>query len=207
MRTRQRAALRATARRRPALRGRTPMRRATATRAVAALASRASWSPTSGTPSASSVAADRALRPAAARSARPSPARSTFGDHSAAVPFSAITCAKPNAAALRRMLPTLPASCRRSSTTRAVAGAQRRGAGAVASTKPIGAGDSSVLTLANSASGTTRDSFGAACASSRSAGVVPAGVADHRLRTGRPPRAATPGTGARLRARRSPSLR
>ncbi len=50
------------------------------------------------------------------------PARNTFGDHSAAVPLSASTWRTPNAAALRRMLPTLPASCRRSSTTVATAG-------------------------------------------------------------------------------------
>ena len=73
------------------------------------------------------------------------PARSTLGDHSAAVPFSASTCATPNAAALRRMLPTLPASCSRSSTT--VGTSARSGAPA----RPLdqrsrsSAGDSSVL--------------------------------------------------------------
>src|SRR5256885_1464980 len=43
----------------------------------------------------------------------PMPARSTFWLHSAAVPFRATTWLKPKAAALRRMEPTLPASCTR----------------------------------------------------------------------------------------------
>ena len=50
------------------------------------------------------------------------PARSTLGDHSAAVPCNASTWPTPKAAALRRMLPTLPASCSRSSTTLAACG-------------------------------------------------------------------------------------
>jgi hypothetical protein len=52
----------------------------------------------------------------------PMPARSTLGAHSAAVPLSAITWVKPKAAALRRMEPALPASCRRSSTTLGASG-------------------------------------------------------------------------------------
>ena len=47
----------------------------------------------------------------------PIPARNTLGDHKAAVPRRAITCWYPNAAALRKIDPTLPGSCTASSTT------------------------------------------------------------------------------------------
>ncbi len=40
-----------------------------------------------------------------------------LGDHKAALPLTASTCRKPNAQALRKIEPTLPASCTRSSTT------------------------------------------------------------------------------------------
>ena len=100
-----------------------------AARAGAARRRRGNWWPTSGTRRASRSVGHG---PSTSRSPKcaPMPARSTFGDHSAAVPLSAITCAKPNAAALRRMLPTLPASCSRSSTT---VGASARIAGGPAS--------------------------------------------------------------------------
>ena len=56
------------------------------------------------------------------REVRAMPARSTFGDHSAALPFIASTWRTPSAAALRRMVPTLPGSRSRSSTTVATPG-------------------------------------------------------------------------------------
>jgi diguanylate cyclase (GGDEF)-like protein len=82
--------------------------------------------PTSGT---CSAARSSACRPSTSRRPKcaPMPARSTLGDHSAAVPCSASTWPTPKAAALRRMLPTLPASCSRSSTTLAARVDRQRG--------------------------------------------------------------------------------
>ncbi len=95
----------------------------------------------------------------------PMPARSTLGDHSATVPFSAKTWATPKADALRSTLPTLPGSCRRSSTTLGTCGSTRVGGGR-SITKPTAAGDSSALNPANSGTGTIT-TFAAPAASSR----------------------------------------
>jgi len=79
------------------------------------------------------------------------PARNTFGDQSAAVPLRAMICLKPKADALRRIEPTLPASCTRSRITLATPGCSA-GGGARSKTKPMRAGDSSVLTASNKSS-------------------------------------------------------
>ena len=137
--------------RRPALRGPAPRRRARAAR------------PGAGTRRVRTGGEQRHLqarraaparRPRSARSPKcaPMPARSTLGDHSAAVPLSAITWRKPKAAALRRMEPTLPASCRRSSTTVGASAASGRRGGQRRARSPWRAGDSSPLRPANSAS-------------------------------------------------------
>ena len=94
------------------------------------------------------------------------PARSTLGDHSATLPRSASTCVTPKALALRRMLPTLPASCRRSSTTVGACGSIAGLAG-TATRNPMGAGDSSPLKALNTGSASTA-TCGAHSASSRS---------------------------------------
>jgi hypothetical protein len=74
----------------------------------------------------------------------PIAARSTFGDHSAVQPFSASTCRTPNAAAVRRMLPRLPASWIRSRTTADAPGTVAVGPGS-ASNAAIGGGETSAL--------------------------------------------------------------
>ena len=96
-------------------------------------------------------------RPSMRRSPKcaPCPARTTLGDHSAAVPLMASTWRTPKAAALRRMAPTLPASWSRSSTTLAAPASMTGAAGRVSSA-PICAGDSSPLRPLNSVAGTTR---------------------------------------------------
>ena len=71
-------------------------------------------------------------------------ARKTLGDHRAALPLRATTCLKPKAPALRKMEPTLPASCTRSRTTEAASVCTAWAAGK-AITKPMGAGDSKPL--------------------------------------------------------------
>ena len=124
------------------------------------------------------------------------PARNTLGDHSAAVPFNASTCRKPSAAALRRMVPTLPASCSRSSTTES-APVSMRGCVGSASSKPICAGDSRPDTVLNSA-GETTSTFGAASASARSASSA-AATSVISASAGRTPRCTA------ARARWSPS--
>ena len=80
------------------------------------------------------------------------PERKTLGDQSAAVPFNANTCLTPNAAALRKMDPTLPASCKRSSTTVSTAGSMGFCSGS-SNKKPICEGDSKPLMEENKASG------------------------------------------------------
>jgi hypothetical protein len=82
------------------------------------------------------------------------PARSTLGDQSDAVPSRAITWPKPKAAALRRMAPTLPASCTRSRTTLA-ASPRIAGDAGKGTTKATGAGVSSEPSSAIAASATT----------------------------------------------------
>ena len=59
----------------------------------------------------------RRSRKSRARNGRPSPARSTLGDQQNAVPALQYTWPMPAAAALRRIEPTLPGSCRLSSRT------------------------------------------------------------------------------------------
>ena len=99
----------------------------------------------------------------------PMPARSTFGDQSAAVPLIATTCPKPKADALRRMLPTLPASCSRSSTTLGACASSSPWP-AQGSTKPSRAGDSRALSPVISGSGITTTEA-AVLAIARDAGV------------------------------------
>ena len=115
------------------------------------------------------------------------PARSTFGDHSAALPFIASTWRTPSAAALRRMVPTLPGSCSRSSTTVATPGSGCWPLEGRSIRKPIGAGDSSELISGSSASSIT--TISAACsASSRGPGCSQA-EAPTTASAARPPRA------------------
>jgi hypothetical protein len=71
----------------------------------------------------------------------------------------------PKAAALRSTLPTLPGSCRRSSTTVGACGSTCTGGGR-SITMPMAAGDSSALKPANSDAGTTT-TLAAPTASSR----------------------------------------
>ena len=126
MRSSQRAALAAAPPRCPALRGRTPRRTAAAAAPREAPAPHANWSP----------AAARAARPAHRPSSAFDQVQPEVRAHAGAqhlgrpqgraCPSAPAPARTPNAAALRRMLPTLPASCKRSSTTVAASGAQRR---------------------------------------------------------------------------------
>ena len=127
---------------RPALRGPSPRRRARAA-CVPGAATRhgANWWRSAARP-VRPVAPARALRPAAGRNARPCRRAAPWDSTSAAVPLSASTWRKPKAAALRRIEPTLPASCSRSSTTVGCVRLQRPAPAAARSTKPMRAGDS-----------------------------------------------------------------
>ncbi|OIQ64067.1 hypothetical protein GALL_543850 [mine drainage metagenome] len=99
-------------------------------------------------------------------------ARNTLGDHSAAVPLSATTCCMPRADALRKIVPTLPASCNRSSTTVRTP-ACTTACALHSTTKPIWAGDSSPLMLLNRLLDTTA-TFAARSAQSRHIGCAQA---------------------------------
>ena len=115
----------------------------------------------------------------------PMPARSTLGEPSAAVPVMAATCVKPKAAALRRMEPTLPASCTRSSTTVGASTASASAPGQ-SSTKASGAGDGRPLMWCIRASSMTIVLI-AACA--YSTGARGQNDAESTARAGRRPRA------------------
>ena len=184
---------------RPALRGRTPRRRArAASTSCERAARRANWWPAAA-PAAPPARRPRRPRPGCSAKCAPMPARSTLGDHSAAVPLSASTCAKPKAAALRRMVPTLPASCRRSSTTRGRVGRQRAGAPARHRRSRCAGGDSSVLSPAISACGTIATAVGLAGQRAQRR-LLPAGSADDGLRRRAAALQRRPRTGDRPRA-------
>ena len=150
-------------------------------RRVQRLRRHASWSPAAARASASSAARPSPSTSCSAKCA-PMPARSTLGDHSAAVPLSAITCAKPNAAALRRMLPTLPASCSRSSTTLGASARTRRRRRPWRRRSRSAPAMSSALRPRHQRVGDDARRCRARSASARSAGVCPGRLADQRLR-------------------------
>ena len=164
--------------------------------------------PTSGTASRSRSAG---ARPSIRRSPKcaPMPARSTFGDHSAAVPLSASTCAE---AERRGAAQDRCRRCRRPAGGRARRSAppgrsparpaqRHHEADAAPATRAL-------LELANSASGSDAPRAPRALRQPAQRGVAAqAGSPNTRLRAGAARRAAArPGTGARLRARRSPAL-
>ena len=117
----------------------------------------------------------------------PMPARSTLGDQQAAVPAVASTVRMPAAAAVRRMVPTLPGSWMRSRMTRSCSGPEAGSASrGVSTTASSGDGDGMMSSWSNSRSSSTSQLAWAARVAISGFPFMPAASPDGMLEPGSP---------------------